>query len=190
MTLRLASGLLAMGVLLGARQACALGLELGADVGYGAPPFADDYTPNRFGFGFGAHGGVEISHVYIGATYHYFLGGTLLAPAVGAPQLPSMPDSVHTMQLGAQLGYAISVGRLTVRPYLWGGPTIYSVAMASSESPDVRMTLAPGAFARFRIAGPAFVGADAKCAVIFGGNNEPLRAQLTAFGTVGVAFSL
>lgn len=172
------------------RDAHALGAEVGGDIGYGLKPFAAGYdNANPYGFGLGLHGGVEISSFYLGASYRYFFGGSYDTPAtnVGGISIPSQHVSISTMQFGGELGYNVTLGPVTLRPYLFGGPTIYSGSIGSTSSSSTHFTFAPAAHLHFKVAGPLFFGADVRYALVVGNSDADFATQLSILGSVGIA---
>jgi hypothetical protein len=200
---KLAVALVAVGstMLSNARDAHALGAEVGADVGYGLKPFGSSppdnpygYPANPFGFGLGLHGGVEISSWYLGASFRYHfgvasdVGGGVIA---GGGVVNPIHTSIHTFEVGGELGYQVSVGPLTIRPYLWGGPMFYSITVDSLDAKSsTHIAFAPAAHAHVKLGSPFFLGADIRYNLIFasGGDNLDFATQLSLMGSLGVAF--
>jgi|GEM_PF-6459635 len=184
---KLAVLLVAVGstMLFNARDAHALGAEVGGDIGYGLKPFHDGYDPNPYGFGLGLHGGVEISSFYLGASFRYFLGASkdVTLPLVGVQHV-----SINALQVGAELGYQVTIGPVTLRPYVWGGPTIYTGTLGSASTSSTHVTLAPAGHVHVKVFGPAFVGADVRYNFLIGNKDDDFTTQLTIMGSLGVAF--
>jgi len=179
-------------IVLSARDASALGAEVGADIGYGLKPFGDSaaQTANRFGLGVGGHAGFEVFNIYFGASIRYYFsdGSNLVTAPVGSP---SYHNLTQTLQVGGEIGYQINVLILTLRPYVWAGPTMY---METADNPAVslqnstRFSLAPGLLARLKVVSPFYIGADVRYSIILGGEGEDPNTQLSFMGSLGLAF--
>ena len=92
------------------------------------------------------------------------------------------------MQIGGEVGYQVSLGPVTLRPYIFGGPTIYSGSVGSVSSSSTHVTIAPAALLRFKVAGPFFLGADVLYNLVIGNKDADFATQLAIMGTLGVAF--
>ena len=143
--------------------------------------FEDGYN-----FGFGARGGVTLPmSVYVGGTFVYHLGKTESTP-VG-------DITANIWYVGAEGGYDLGVGPLTIRPYLGLG---YAHPRASApdvcvggqcvgaSSSDGRFALWPGATALVGLGG-IFVGADLRYVVLVDVDDHN---AFSAFATLGTSF--
>jgi len=139
-----------------------------------------------YGFGLGARAGVTLPlSVYVGGTFVYHLGETK-STAAG-------DRSVNVWYVGAEGGYDLGVGPLTLRPYLGLG-----YAHVRAASPDVcafgqcvsasgsngEFALWPGVTALVGLGG-LFVGADLRYVVLV--DVEDFNA-FSAFATIGMSF--
>jgi hypothetical protein len=139
--------------------------------------FKDGYN-----LGIGARAGVTLPmSVYVGGTFVYHLGKS------------EHDVTANLWYLGAEGGYDLDVGPLTIRPYLGLGYTHFMVSApdvclagqcVSVEPIDGKFSLWPGATAIVGLGG-WFVGADLRYVVVTGADDAN---ALTAFATVGVSF--
>jgi len=162
-----------------AGQASAVGASAGLLVGNG---FKDGYN-----FGLGARGGVTLPmNVYVGGTFLYHLGTTKSTGGVDV--------TANVWFLGAEGGYDLGVGPLTLRPYL--GLGYAHLAVSSSDvcalgtcvsgvsDSDGKVALWPGATALFNL-GSLFVGADLRYTVVLDVDDGN---AFGAFATAGLGF--
>jgi hypothetical protein len=141
--------------------------------------------PNLYGIGIGVRGGVTLPvlPLYIGGTFMYHLGTT-----VGEIK-------TNVFYLGPEVGYELSLGPATIRPYLGVG---YASARSSGSfcfgglgctdvsNSEGKIAFWPGVTGLVGV-GPVFVGADLRYTVITDvpdGNGNAFGA----FATLGMGF--
>jgi hypothetical protein len=135
-----------------------------------------------YGVGIGARGGVTLPmNVYVGGTFLYHLGKT------------EGDVTANVWFLGAEGGYDIGVGPLTLRPYLGlgyahlavsGGDVCAAGTCLSLSDSDGKVALWPGATALFGL-GSFFVGADLRYTVLLDVDDGN---AFGAFATAGLSF--
>ncbi len=160
------------------QRASAMGASAGILVGNG---FKDGYN-----LGLGARAGVTLPlGLYVGGTFVYHLGKS---QNIGGADLKA-----NVYYFGAEGGYEISAGPLTVRPYLglgYASPRItqancqLQACVAGETSGDSKFAMWPGATALFPV-GNLFVGADLRYVVLFDTTDGNAFA---AFLTGGMSF--
>jgi hypothetical protein len=161
-----------------AGQASALGLSAGLLAGNG---FKDGYN-----VGVGARGGITLPmNLYLGASFLYHFGTT---QNTGAGDV-----TTNLWLLGAEGGYDLGVGPLTLRPYLglgyahlsFGAPDACAAGTCLSVSDsDGKVALWPGVAALFNLA-IFFIGVDLRYTVLL--DVEDANAFGT-FATAGLTF--
>jgi len=166
-----------------------VGVEVGAEAGYGTSPGGAAVNP--LGLGVGGRAGLTLWGLYLGVEgVNYF----------GSPD--GNGGQYHAVQFGGQLGYRIKISSVTIRPQVGVGDVYLFGSSAGVTSPALPTALClytqPGAvvFASF---GALYVGVDASALLIV---NEPayvlsgsqyvfstsLTVAFTAHGQIGLKF--
>jgi hypothetical protein len=207
-TLRVVAFALCAGPWLHAEDARALeglDIEAGAKVGFGSNPFS--VTPNPLGLGLGARAGVSYRGLYGGVCFGYWFGGSATNSSAGGV-IPATPGSttIHTYQVGAELGYGFQFlrGMLTLRPQVGLGDALFDVnatglqvgggTVQSGSTVAANFYLEPGVtFLVFL--GRVYFGADVNVLILpavgedEGGNStSTTEAAFTAHAQVGFKF--
>jgi hypothetical protein len=133
-----------------------LGVEIGAEVGYGTSPGGTAVNP--LGIGFGARAGITFYGLYVGVDAVDYLGSG-----------DGNGGQYHALQFGGELGYGFKVRSLTIRPKIGAGEIYLLGSAAGLTSPaiptDLSPYLEPGAVALIS-AGVVYIGIDAGALVI------------------------
>jgi hypothetical protein len=161
-----------------AGRASAMGASAGLLVGNG---FKDGYN-----VGLGARGGVTLPmNIYVGGTFLYHLGKT--------ESVAGADVTANVWFLGAEGGYDLGVGPLTLRPYLGLGYAHLSVSApdvcalgtcVSASDSDGKVAFWPGATGLFNL-GSWFVGVDLRYTVLLDVDDGN---AFGAFATAGLGF--
>jgi hypothetical protein len=161
-----------------ADKASALGVSAGLLAGNG---FKDGYN-----VGVGARGGITLPmNIYLGASFVYHFGKT---ENVGGSDV-----TANVWLLGAEGGYDLGIGPLTLRPYLGLGYAHLSFAApacaavgtcVSASDSDGKVAFWPGATAHFNLAF-LYLGVDLRYTVLL--DVEDANAFGT-FVTAGLSF--
>lgn len=148
-------------------------------VGYGIS--LEDANP--WGAGFGLRGGYNVGDFFVGGRFVYYVGETITQTrasfGIGGPSTEEI--STNVWELGAEVGYDIAIGDLTLRPGLGLG----FAGVSAGDSSEVHAQIAPGLSILFAVSETMFIGLDARFQAIFselGINGIPLLA------TVGMRF--
>jgi len=160
-------------------RASAMGASAGVLVGNG---FKDGYN-----LGLGARAGVTLPlGIYVGGTFVYHLGKS--------ESLRGADLKTNVFYFGAEGGYEISAGPLTVRPYLGLGYasaqstqancTALVGCTAGDTSGESKFALWPGVTALFPV-GSLFVGADLRYVLLPDATDGN---AFSAFLTAGLTF--
>jgi hypothetical protein len=163
-----------------------VGMELGAEVGYGASP--NGAAVNPLGLGVGGRLGITVYGLYLGAeAINYFGSGD------------GNGGQYRAIQFGGQLGYGFKIRSLTIRPQVGGGDVYLTGSVAGLTSPALPTALCvyvEPSLALIGSIGAFFVGADAGALVLL---SEPSWSQsniltsslalaFTAHGQIGLKF--
>jgi hypothetical protein len=178
--------LVTLTIALSSKEAHALGpigIEVGAQVGYGASPGGAAVNP--LGVGLGGRAGITFFNIYAGGKIMDYIGS---GDTVGG--------QYHAIQYGGEIGYGFSISVLTIRPQIGVG----NISLSGSNRPDLpsgsSLYLEPGAVALITI-GIVYFGADASALMI---TNEPaiggagnvqvtnFQTGFTAHGQLGISF--
>jgi len=136
-----------------------------------------DGFKDGFNLGFGARGGITLPmNVYVGGTLVYHLGKSDSTPAGDV--------GFRIFYLGAEGGYDVSAGPLTVRPYLGLGYASATATAFGVSASQGKAAIWPGAVALFPI-GNLFVGADARFVAVIDASDA---SAFSLFATVGMTF--
>ena len=129
-------------------------------------------TPlNVWGAGVGARAGYTFGFgLYLGAGFAYHTGFSKTVDGNSA--------FGRVMPFGAEVGYALGFGPLTLRPYVGGGAVTYSAQAGSAASFDKgtgqKPAFWPGAVATVDLTEHLFVGADARYTVVLIGADDSI----------------
>jgi hypothetical protein len=144
------------------------------------------YASESMKLGVGVRGGYTLPMgLYVGGTFIYHLGSS----AEGSSALGTIESSARFIVSGAEVGYSIPVGPVTVRPYAGVGLLVAMISQkaGSQESSDSATSLAfwPGCTALYSIPhSPAFVGIDSRLLLATEGSG----VAFGAFATGGMRF--
>lgn len=169
-----------------------------ADVASGTEPPASDDDVRRgvsaaglVGNGFedgvqlgvGARLGYNLDRVYIGGTFVYHFGESREASAFGVRE----DVSVNVYYFGAELGYDLSAGPLTLRPYAGFGNGTARGCIGDVCDTDSRAYIAPGAALLYPLTPAIFAGGDARFVIPLDDDGSDFD-HLALFATVGGYF--
>lgn len=145
-------------------------ISAGALLGYGL-----DLEPERtnpWGFGLGVNAGYTLDiQVYLGARFVYYFG----------------EDDANVWEFGAEPGYAIELGQLTIRPEFGVGilrsgsigPSTATggVTTMGASTSAVDLFIAPGGALLYDVSGGIFLGLSARLQFVFA-DPDTLKALL------------
>jgi hypothetical protein len=166
-----------------------IGIEVGAQVGYGASPGGAPVNP--LGVGLGGRAGITFFNIYAGAKIMDYIGSG-----------DTFGGQYHALQYGGEIGYGFSISVLTIRPQIGVGNISLSGAAVGPDGQPVLPTgsslyLEPGAVALITI-GIVYFGADASALMItsepaYGGPGNfqittNFQTGFTAHGQLGISF--
>jgi hypothetical protein len=130
-------------------------VSLGVLAGYGINL---ESGGNAWSFGFGLRGGYNLSAVYLGARFVYYIGETYQATTIGVfGERFTDEATVNLWEVGFEGGYDIDAGSLSFRPGLGFG-----FANVSSVQSKTAFYVAPGLSAFYPISDSVFLGLDAR----------------------------
>jgi hypothetical protein len=167
---------------LSSKEARALGpvdIEVGAKVGYATNP--SDSSINPLGVGIGGRAGVSFFGVYGGLSIVDYLGGN-----------DGHGLSEHALEAGGEIGYAIKLFVLTIRPQIGLGDITFSSFFSGADQYGVNESasnslssfyLEPGVTALVRI-GVFYFGADGNALIIMDGPVSALGPSTASTDTV------
>jgi len=147
-------------------------------------------TLNLYGWGAGGRLGYTFPfHLYVGAGFVYHAG-------FKTSDLGTQPAWGRVAPFGLELGYAITLGPITLRPFVGAGVAAYDASYVSGSTFEkgsgLEEALWPGLSATYDIARHFFLGIDARYTIIFKGNDDAIvgaghgsRNGLGSFATVG-----
>ena len=176
--------LVTLTIALSSKEAHALGpigIEVGAQVGYGSSPGGAAVNP--LGIGLGGRAGITFFNIYAGAKIMDYIGS---GDTVGG--------QYHALQYGGEIGYGFSISVLTIRPQFGIGDI--SLSGSNVLPSGSSLYLEPGAVALITI-GIVYFGADASALMItsepaYGQGNLQLTTNFqtgfTAHGQLGLSF--
>jgi hypothetical protein len=163
-----------------------IGIEAGAQVGYGTNP--DSNGPNPLGVGLGLRGGVTL----FGGLY----GGVKIMDYLGSSQnVLGVTAKEHSLQEGIDVGWGFKVLLLTIRPQVGVGNITFtysgSESSVSTSASASSLYLEPGVTALISL-GLLYIGADANYLYITsasqGDGTSKGEGGVTIHGQIGVQF--
>jgi hypothetical protein len=171
-----------LSIALPSKEARALGpveIEVGAKVGYATNP--SDSSINPLGVGIGGRAGVSFRGFYGGLNVVDYLGGN-----------DGHGLSEHALEVGAEVGYAMKLSVLTIRPQVGLGEITFSSSFSGVDQYGVNESasnslssfyLEPGVTALVTI-GIFYFGADGNALIIMDGPVSALGPSTASTDTV------
>ena len=149
-------------------------LSAGLLLGYGLD--LEEGSLNPWGLGFGVGGGYTLGiGVYVGGRFVYYLG----------------EDDVNVWELGAEGGYELDMGSLTIRPGLGigianvGFPSFDPTTFSTTTETSTELYIAPGGAVLYDLSENMFVGGELRLQLIL---SDPGMEAIIILANGGMRF--